>query len=34
MTRLALILGIWAVYVSAIRLGLHGVERLNALLPG
>ncbi len=34
MTRLALILFIWAVYVFAIRIGLYGFESVNALLPG
>jgi hypothetical protein len=34
MIRLAIIPAIWAVYVAAIKLGLHGIETLNSFLPG
>lgn len=33
MIRLALMLYIWAVYVIANKLALHGVETLNSFLP-
>lgn len=34
MTRLMLILWIWFVHVTSIRIGLYGAESLNAALPG
>jgi len=33
MIRLAIILFILAIYVAAIKLGLHGIETLNLILP-